>query len=208
MQTHESYIHQVRDIVLQRATESERKRVMAHVKLVYGAGSSGLRGVTYFDQWQNGRAPERDCFVEICAFGESSLVQVAGTTVHELAHVLAGPGAGHSREWKATADRLGLRLARANGHRYNWAYFDPTVREQILALEPPVDGAPGSGVRRAGRSCIAGVGTRGGSSRGPGSGSRMLKVQCAGCGYLARVTQKWLDVGAPICPTCAIPMES
>ena len=31
--------------------------------------------------------------------------------------------------------------------------------------------------------------------------TRQLKCACPTCGYLARVAKKWLDVGAPICPT-------
>jgi hypothetical protein len=32
-------------------------------------------------------------------------------------------------------------------------------------------------------------------------GSRLLKVECNDCGYIARVTRKWLsDSGAPLCP--------
>ena len=31
--------------------------------------------------------------------------------------------------------------------------------------------------------------------------TRLLKVQCPECGYVARVTRKWLDeVGGPLCP--------
>ena len=47
-----------------------------------------------------------------------------------------------------------------------------------------------------------GYGTRGGTSRGEGSGSRYLKVICPypGCGYQVRITRKWLALGAPLCP--------
>lgn len=34
---------------------------------------------------------------------------------------------------------------------------------------------------------------------------RLLKVECK-CGYVARTTRKWLDRGAPICPTCNVSM--
>jgi hypothetical protein len=36
--------------------------------------------------------------------------------------------------------------------------------------------------------------------------TRMLKVQCPECGYTARTTQKWLEVGLPTCP-CGTQME-
>ena len=39
--------------------------------------------------------------------------------------------------------------------------------------------------------------------------TRMVKVVCAGCGYTARTTRKWLDeAGAPICPCNQEPMEA
>jgi hypothetical protein len=30
-------------------------------------------------------------------------------------------------------------------------------------------------------------------------GTRMLKLECAGCGYVVRTSQKWVDVGLPTC---------
>jgi hypothetical protein len=37
-------------------------------------------------------------------------------------------------------------------------------------------------------------------------GTRMLKCECAECGYTVRTSQKWLDVGVPICPCNNEPM--
>jgi hypothetical protein len=37
--------------------------------------------------------------------------------------------------------------------------------------------------------------------RGPKQTTRLIKCECAECGYLARVTRLWLDTkGAPQCP--------
>lgn len=33
-------------------------------------------------------------------------------------------------------------------------------------------------------------------------------TECPECGYTVRTTQKWLDVGAPFCPTDNIPLEA
>lgn len=38
--------------------------------------------------------------------------------------------------------------------------------------------------------------------RPPQPGSRLLKCECIDCGYLARVTQKWIDKHGP--PRCAV----
>ena len=38
------------------------------------------------------------------------------------------------------------------------------------------------------------------------AGSRLLKMECPGCGYVIRTTQKWIDVGSPKC-CCGEKME-
>lgn len=38
------------------------------------------------------------------------------------------------------------------------------------------------------------------------SATRMLKISCPACGYTARTTKKWLDVGVPVCP-CGTSMQ-
>jgi hypothetical protein len=38
-------------------------------------------------------------------------------------------------------------------------------------------------------------------------GTRMIKAECDECGYAVRLTRKWLDVGAPICPVDNVPMQ-
>lgn len=186
MQTHETYIQQVAAMIIGNMNEADRAKA-ERVKLVYGAGANGLRGITYYDRWLTKDGPNARPFVEICAFGQRDWVQLAGTTLHELAHVVAGHQAGHSVAWKDVCNRLGLRLAKAAGHSYTLASFAPALRARLYEIERPADGAPhgGSDFTRTpfGRSlkpCQAGTGTHGGKSRGKGSGSRMLKFTC-GC---------------------------
>jgi hypothetical protein len=184
---------------------ADDRALIENIKLAYGTGPSGARGVTYYRAWQNGQE-EPAPFVELCAFGEQDWVQLAGTTVHELGHVLAGFGAGHGKGWKDAAGRCGLRRALAAGQSYSLAAFAPDLRFAICELEKPADGEPNRkapsliGLGLKPRPCGAGIGTRGGKSKGPGSGSRLNKVCCETCGYTARVSRKWLEVGAPHCP--------
>lgn len=179
MFTHENYIEMVAHIATKRLSDEDRARLNG-LKLAYGAGPAGVRGVTYYDRWGNpdSKAP----FVEVCAFAQESLVQLAGTTIHELAHVLAGFDAGHGPGWKDACGRLGLNRVKAAGTRYLWSMFARDVREPIANLPTPDDGAPvpslfnGFAVRP--RPCAAGIGTKGGKSRGTGSGSRLRKFEC------------------------------
>jgi hypothetical protein len=201
--THEQYIHAVREIAVRRLNAEDRTAAL-DAKLVYGAGSQQTRGVTYFGCWKNGH---EHAFAEICAFGEESPIQVAGTTLHELGHVLAGMGTGHGRDWKAACAKLGLTSVQAAGTRYSLACFAPDIREAIAALPQPTDGRPqpfgGHGANGVPmqiklRPCGAGLGVKGGKSRGAGSGSRLRKFVC-GCGVIARVAR---DEFHAICSDC------
>lgn len=39
------------------------------------------------------------------------------------------------------------------------------------------------------------------------AGTRLIKAECPGCGYIIRTTKKWAAFGFPICPICKIQME-
>lgn len=191
---HESFVKEVAGLGVALLHSEVDKAAVGRAKLVYGAGMAGLRGVTYFDKWLNNKA-EQEHFVEICAHGESDPVQLAGTTLHELGHVLAGPKAGHGKEWHEACDKLGLRQIRAAGTEYKLAMFAPSIRSDIAALIVRLnDGKPHNpsmGSMKL-RPCSAGIGVRGGKSRGVGSGSRLRKYQCQ-CGQIIRASTDTLD---------------
>lgn len=202
---HEEYIKQVRDIVANHVGDlAVRERLMA-AKLVYGIGDGSYRGICYYGAWKH----EQDVdLVEVAASGEESPVQLAGTTIHELAHVLAGSGAGHGRQWVKACEFLGLRKAKAAGTLYSFAHFAPAIRTEIAKLSTLTDGKPvfGGAHRFMGlpkmklKPCPLGIGVRGGKSRGAGSGSRLRKFVC-GCEkpVIARVAA---DVFNATCDVC------
>lgn len=201
MRSHEDYVKDVASFVVEHADLNPTEYAsLAAIKLVYGSGPTGTRGVTFYGRWKAGDEPAVP-FVEVSAFGQESPVQIAGTTVHELAHVLAGWGAGHGKDWSAACERLGLRNMKAGGVEYGEDTFAPWLWEYVSKLPPPDEGSPVSPIVTAGfgsfplpfgfrrpraiKGCQAGVGTRGGKSRGIGSGSRLLKYQCP-CGQIIR----------------------
>ena len=208
MCTHEQYIHSVAALVIKRVPKEKDAKYLKAIKLVYGSGGRGLRGTTFYEAWKNGVGSRRgSALVEICAFGESDLIQLAGTTIHELGHVLAGIGVGHGKGWKDSCQVLGLRITAAGGQAYGKDDFDEDLWTSIQKLKKPSDGKPGTPTGfpagskpRKPKACSMGIGSRGGTSRGLGSSSRLLKVACGTCGYTVRVTRKWLDVGLPHCP--------
>jgi hypothetical protein len=218
--THEEFLHRTREVVIARALElgtinDDEAARLEHAKLLYGIGDGSYRGVCHYQAWENGIG--KVDVIEVAATAEESWVQLAGTTTHELGHVLAGWEAGHGANWKTACERLGLRRSAAAGQIYRLAQLDRKVRTEVYAIAQDLaDGSPSfktfglgaggfgwglpTGFKVTIRPCSAGVGTRGGKSRGTGSGSRMVKVECSECGYVARVSRKWLeDKGAPRC---------
>jgi hypothetical protein len=205
--THEAFIHAVRALVLRRVPDPAERARLAEAKLVYGAGHGmGARGVTFYGAWTNG-TPGHD-FLEVCAAGEETTVQIAGTTIHELAHCLAGNTAGHGTGWKGACKVLGLVHAEAAGQSYAPQHFAPDVWVAVEALSIPDDGRPTFANRSAGpgiisrpvvpRPCPLGVGTRGGRSRGAGSGSRLRLWRCD-CGVKVRVAVDTFDATCNRC---------
>jgi len=202
MNTHEQFVQAVRQAVLSTAqvNQEERDRLNA-VKLLYGVGRPGVRGITFYGVWKGDR-PE---VIEIAAATEENWIQLAGTTVHELAHALSGHTAGHGAGWKENCRRLGLRLPKAAGMEYKLSYFAPALRMQLATLDKPADGTPDflAGLKlppSTVRPCSAGVGTRGGKSRGPGSGSRLRKFTC-GCtpAVIVRASRDELNAHCDLC---------
>jgi len=209
--THEDYIKAVAHLAIARL-DADKAAAASAARLVYGAGQRGLRGVTYFDRWLDGA--ESKAFVEVCGFGEESPIQLAGTTIHELGHVLAGPGAGHGKAWKEACEHLGLRRIKAAGTQYMAAMLAPDIREPIAHLAERLEMAGPNGAHRGvggidvlapwngtlARPCSHGVGSRGGKSRGVGSGSRMRKFVC-GCDtpVIVRVARDEFHAHCDIC---------
>ena len=193
--THERYLQGARDAIIANAqaagtiTAEQAERAL-HAKLLYGVGDGSYRGICYHAAWENGIG--RVDIVEIAASGQESFVQLAGTALHELAHVLAGPGAGHDTTWKDMAVALGfVKRPEAAGQSYHLAMFSPALRHRIYALAAEIgDGSPAFRVYGPGaaagavtvtaklRPCSMGVGTKGGTSRGKGSGSRLRLWEC------------------------------
>ena len=209
MCTHEDFINKVADCSVAYAGPGYRD-LRTKLKLSYGIGAvKGARGLTAHNAWHDCEG-EKLAHVEIAARHEESPVQLAGTTIHEMAHVLAGPDAGHGPEWKEACRKLGLVDVKAAGTEYTPDNFDSPLLKILEKIETPSDGTPnwlddqGEPIGAAPRPCSQGIGTRGGTSRGTGSGSRMLKAVCPNCGYTIRLTRKWALRGLPTCTPCTV----
>jgi len=214
--THEQFIDAVRNAAIKYAAvqyKNPKGRLLldvpaferiARARLCYGRGVRGTRGLTEYGGW-NARDENKAELVEICAASEENWVQLAITTIHELAHCATGKGHGHNKAWKDACEALGLRRHPAqyvNGDA-RLATIAPELRFALALMPHPTDGTPSCGADYTfkTRPCGAGIGVRGGKSRGPGSGSRLRKYVCSH-GQIVRAST---DTLAATCTCCNTP---
>jgi hypothetical protein len=110
-------------------------------------------------------------------------VIVAGIVAHELTHAALGIKMGHRGEFPVVVTALGLEgkpTATTPG---------PEFKKSIAPILKAVGPLPHAALDWK-------------YSSGPKKQtSRLLKAECGDCGYTVRVTKKWLEVGAPHCPS-------
>ena len=201
--THEDYLAAVTAVVCEQFPTTAD--ALNQVHLVFGSGPRRRGLPTLHRAWGGGEAVDPLPLVEIAAIGGLSAPETCHVVLHELAHILT-PGMGHGKAWRHAARQVGLVRPRATpdaGELADWTAISPALRPALMAIPVPTEPAPAEywyDWQR--RPCGAGYGSRGGSSRGEGSGSRYLKATCQhpGCGYQVRMTRKWLALGTPWCP--------
>lgn len=116
-------------------------------------------------------------------------LQVAATLAHEMIHAFLPWSVGHKKPFPQICKAIGLAgkpSATCSGPEFE-AWIKPLLAKcgpyPHAKLDPSLSGHKKQG-------------------------TRLLKCECQSCGYVCRVTAKWLDVaGAPICPTDQEPME-
>lgn len=113
-------------------------------------------------------------------------VRILGVLAHELAHATVGIKAGHKGPFKQCALAIGLEgpmTATTEGPEFKaWA------ERHIDNIGPYPAGAISLDLRKK-------------------QSTRLLKCECSDCGYIARVSKKWIEsAGAPNCPTDEIQM--
>lgn len=106
---------------------------------------------------------------------------ILGTITHEICHIIAGIKAQHKKPFIEVMRAIGML-----------APFTQSIVSDDL--RPVLDEI----VKKLGPYPHAALGIK---KKGEAKGSRLLKAMCPKCGYVARITRKWLEeVGPPICP--------
>lgn len=106
--------------------------------------------------------------------------ETAEIMVHELLHACLPDDAGHKAPFKAGMKKLGLEGKATSTHAGE--ALTPRLHALIADLGP----YPHSALRLK-------------DMAEKKQGTRMLKLECPGCGYVVRTTAKWLDIGLPAC---------
>jgi hypothetical protein len=106
---------------------------------------------------------------------------VIATLAHELVHATVGIKAGHKAPFKRVALAIGLEgamTATAAGEE---------LTQWSLGVIARIGKIPAGSLSPAQRKKQS---------------TRLLKAECADCGYCVRITRKWVEqAGTPICPT-------
>jgi hypothetical protein len=112
--------------------------------------------------------------------------RILDVLAHELVHATVGTSAGHGKPFKQCALKIGLRgPMRATS-------AGPEFAEWTEALFKRIGPYPAGYLTDS-----------------PKQGTRMLRCQCSACGYIARVSEKWLALaGPPICPSDKIQLTA
>ena len=106
---------------------------------------------------------------------------VLAVLLHELIHAWVGIKAKHGKAFKVVAVKAGLE------GKMTATIAGADLCKQLKAWSNELGPYPHA---RLGM---------GGDRLKPKQGTRMLKLECPKCGYAARTTRKWLDVGLPTC---------
>lgn len=121
------------------------------------------------------QAGVNEIFISPCI---SDALEVSGTLVHELVHAAVGCKEGHKGPFKRAALAIGLT------GRMTATTTGPELSAKLLKYIKSVGPYP---------HAVLDV------TQLKKQSTRMLKLECPGCGYVVRTSAKWLEQGLPLC---------
>lgn len=141
--------------------------------------------------WSNKNSADQHFEILITPLLDDTL-EVVAILVHELCHAAVGLEHGHKKPFVVCARALHLEgkpTATFGGEAFKREVFEP-LRASLTHRDYPHGALSAFGSDRKVQT------------------TRLLKCECNECGYVARVTRKWIDeLGAPVCPGCSEPLS-
>lgn len=156
-------------------------------------GGTRSKGKVIGQCWKSVVAADQTCQLFISPILGDDPVQLLGVLAHELIHAWDDCDSGHKGAFAKTAKALGLT------GKMTATTVDPEseLHERLCGLLEQLGQYPHAPINYEELELIGGEKKQ---------GTRMLKLLAECCGYTARTTQKWIDVGLPSCP-CGNEME-
>lgn len=112
-------------------------------------------------------------------------VEALDVLVHELVHAAVGCDEGHKGQFRVVAKALGLE------GKMTATSAGETLLARLRDIEEKLGDYPHAKLTPLNKKVQS---------------TRMLKILCPNCGWMARTSQKWIDLGLPTC-ACGKDME-
>jgi hypothetical protein len=153
------------------------------VRIAIGFPSTGGKGRRVGECW-DAKASKDATFEILLRPDLDAPAELAHILVHELVHAAVGIAAGHGPKFRKLAVALGLQGKMKS----------TTAGPELVAALAPI-------LAKIGPLPHAKLDFSGLTTRPKKQTARLIKCECAACGYTVRTTRKWLEeAGAPVCP--------
>lgn len=149
------------------------------VRFALGFTSAGYRSKAIGECWATTASGDNTAEIFIKP-DQDSPVKVAGILAHELVHAAVGVKEGHKGRFRTVCKALGFTKKMREAL--------PDKEMQRVVMDPII--------KKAGPLPHKKMSFTSGKKK---QGTRLLKAECATCGYTVRITAKWLELGAPYC---------
>ncbi len=161
----------------------------AHTRISCGFPKSTRgRGHAIGQCWTDQCSADQTTEIFICPT-QADAARVCDILLHEMCHATVGVAAGHKRPFITIARALGLE------GKITATIAGEDLKRKIDVMLATLPSYPHAELSPSAQTT-------------PKQKTNLLKVECESCGYVARVTAKWLDaIGAPICPCNHEPMN-
>jgi len=146
----------------------------------------GLSKLRTLGQCWSDRASADDTHELIISMTLDEPMRIAGVLAHEMVHASVGVQHGHKGPFRKLALAIGL-TGKMTATEESEAF-----KQRLSPILAELGDYPHAKLDASNRKKQS---------------TRLIKTECPRCGYTARVARKWLDVGAPVCPTDHVELE-
>lgn len=178
----------IREIVKHFGLKTDPNNIVLTVQT---KGRKQALGWFWANRWKSGEKKEAVHEINLSAEHLKSC-DAGELIIHEMAHaenktldIRDCSNRVHNKHFKTMAERLGLKvLPRDSSVGFGYTELDEPAKTFLSKIK--FDKAVFSMARLT-------------PSKSTKAGTRLLKLECPGCGYVVRTTQKWIDTGLPTC---------